>query len=154
MHWDRIFRVNLASILCRELYGHWIVMMKRYKIFFRGLLDEWSKELNHSLNFKLTQWAFFVCKNKVLKMWLIPKHFYSLKNAGIIYSINFNMLHQMTQKTKDQLILFLSKSATPKCNSNSPRNHDGNANENVTWNISSRYLYYFAIIPIRSTCTI
>ena len=31
-------------------------------------------------------------------------------------------------------------------------NDDGDGNENVTENISSRYVYYFAIIPIRLTC--
>ena len=29
------------------------------------------------------------------------------------------------------------------------RNHDGNANENIT----SRFLFFFVIIPVRSTCT-
>ena len=32
------------------------------------------------------------------------------------------------------------------------RNHDGNAKENVASNISLRFLYFFAIIPIHSTC--
>lgn len=106
MYWDRIFRVNLASILCRELYGGlWSLDCHEtcsYKTLIQNnfpRLTWWiGKELDHAFVEFQTYGHFFVCKNKVLKMWLIPKHFYSLED--IIFSLNLNMLHLWPQEPK------------------------------------------------------